>query len=468
MWGNMDIIRKITRKIENRMTASQMMASGFALVILLGGLLLCLPFSNADGRWLNPLDGLFTSCSAVCVTGLVTIVPATRFTMVGKVILLILIQFGGLGIIACTMGAFLILRRQITIRNRVVIQESYNLNTMSGLVVMLIYVLKGTFLVEGIGALFYAVQFVPEYGFLRGVWYSIFHAVSAFCNAGIDILGDTSLQAYQANPCINFVTIGLIIVSGLGFTVWQDLGRMIKRISKKEATVGRSFQRLRLQTKIVLGVTSLLILVGTVGFFCIEQGNPDTLAGMPLWEKWMASLFQSVTTRTAGFFTISQGAFREESRLLSCILMFIGGSPGGTAGGVKTTTVAILLLTCWSVLKGNTDTECFRRKLPATNVRTALAVIVVAFLALITGTLAILLFEPIGLMDALYEVTSAVGTVGLSVGITPFLSSASKVVVILLMYMGRIGPVTLALLFAGKVGKKKNGRSLPEERVMVG
>lgn len=450
------------------MTASQMMASGFALVILLGGLLLCLPFSNADGRWLNPLDGLFTSCSAVCVTGLVTIVPATRFTMVGKVILLILIQFGGLGIIACTMGAFLILRRQITIRNRVVIQESYNLNTMSGLVVMLIYVLKGTFLVEGIGALFYAVQFVPEYGFLRGVWYSIFHAVSAFCNAGIDILGDTSLQAYQANPCINFVTIGLIIVSGLGFTVWQDLGRMIKRISKKEATVGRSFQRLRLQTKIVLGVTSLLILVGTVGFFCIEQGNPDTLAGMPLWEKWMASLFQSVTTRTAGFFTISQGAFREESRLLSCILMFIGGSPGGTAGGVKTTTVAILLLTCWSVLKGNTDTECFRRKLPATNVRTALAVIVVAFLALITGTLAILLFEPIGLMDALYEVTSAVGTVGLSVGITPFLSSASKVVVILLMYMGRIGPVTLALLFAGKVGKKKNGRSLPEERVMVG
>lgn len=468
MRGNMDIIRIIARKIENRMTASQMMASGFALVIFLGGILLCLPCSNADGRWFNPIDGLFTSCSAVCVTGLVTIVPAAQFTMVGKVILLLLIQFGGLGIIACTMGAFLILRRQITIRNRVVIQESYNLNTMSGLVVMLIYVLKGTFLVEGIGALLYSFQFVPEYGFLRGIWYSIFHAVSAFCNAGIDILGDTSLQAYQSNPCINFVTIGLIVVSGLGFTVWQDLVRMLKRISKREATVGRSIQKLRLQTKIVLSVTSVLILVGAVFFFCIEKGNPDTLGGMPLWEKWMASLFQSVTTRTAGFFTIPQGAFREESKLLSCFLMFIGGSPGGTAGGVKTTTVAILLLTCWSVLKGNTDTECFRRKIPATNVRTALSVIIVAFLALITGTLAILLFEPIGLMDALYEVTSALGTVGLSVGITPVLSAASKVLVILLMYMGRIGPVTLALLFAGKVGKKKNGRSLPEERVMVG
>lgn len=450
------------------MTASQMMAGGFALVILLGGILLSLPICNANGRWLSFIDALFTSCSAVCVTGLVTVVPAVQFTLLGKIILLLLIQFGGLGIIACTMGAFLVLRRQITIRNRVVIQESYNLNTMSGLVIMLIFVLKGTFLVEGIGAFFYAFQFVPQYGFFRGVWYSVFHAVSAFCNAGIDILGESSLQVYQTNLMVNIVTMALIVVSGLGFTVWQDLILTARRICKKKFSIRRAIQKMRLHTKLAVVMTLLLLLGGAVAFYCMEYSNPDTLGPLAAGEKWMASMFQSVTTRTAGFFTIPQGLFREESKFLSCILMFIGGSPGGTAGGVKTTTIAIMFLTCWSVLKGNVDTECYRRKIPALNVRAAFSVVIVAFLALLAGTMAILLFEPIGLMDALYEVASAVGTVGLTVGITPFLSAASKFVLILLMYMGRIGPVTLALLFAGKIGRRKTGRTLPKERIMVG
>ncbi len=464
----MSRFRKIAQKIENHMTASQMMASGFAIVILLGGILLSLPVCNVGGKWLNFIDALFTSCSAVCVTGLVTIVPATQFTLAGKILLLLLIQFGGLGIIACTMGAFLILRKQITIRNRVVIQESYNLNTMSGLVVMLIFVLKGTFFVEGIGACLYALQFIPQFGLFRGIWYSVFHAVSAFCNAGIDILGDSSLQVYQTNPLMNFVTMGLIVVSGLGFTVWQDLILTGKRIRAGEFAWKRSLQKMRLHTKLALAMTFVLLIGGTVGFFCMEYSNPDTLGPLSMGQKWMASMFQSVTTRTAGFFTIPQGAFHEESKLLSCILMFIGGSPGGTAGGVKTTTIAIMLLTCWSVLKGNVDTECYRRKIPALNVRTAFSVVIVAFLALVAGTMAILLFEPAGLMDVLYEVASAVGTVGLTVGITPLLSAGSKLVIILLMYMGRIGPVTLALLFAGKIGKRKQGRTLPEERIMVG
>ena len=450
------------------MTASQIMVVGFAAAILTGGVLLTLPICNADGKWLNFIDALFTSCSAVCVTGLVTIVPAVQFTLVGKVLLLLMIQLGGLGIIACTMAAFLILRKQITIRSRVIIQESFDLNTMSGIVKMLSYVLKGTFLVEGIGAFFYSFQFIPQYGFLRGIWYSVFHAVSAFCNAGIDILGDSSLQVYQTNPLFNLVTMGLIIVSGLGFLVWKDLMQMARRIRTKECSAKRAVEKLRLQTKLAVTMTVLLVVGGAVFIFCMEYSNPDTLGGLSLGEKWMASFFQSVTTRTAGFFTIPQNLFREPSQFFCCLLMFIGGSPGGTAGGIKTTTVAVLLLTCWSVLKGTEDTECFRRKIRAANVRTGFSVFTVAFVAALAGTIVIMSVEGTGLLESLYEVISAIATVGLSTGLTPFLSAAGKLGIIVLMYMGRLSPVTLMLLFAGKVGRNKNGRKLPEERIMVG
>ncbi len=460
--------KKLARRVENHMTASGIMITGFAAAILIGGFLLALPVCNADGRWLSFLDALFTACSAVCVTGLVTVVPAAQFTLAGKLILLFLIQLGGLGIIAFTMSAFLILHRQITIRSRVVIQESYNLNTLSGLVALLIYVIKGTFVVEGIGAVLYAFQFIPQYGFFRGIWYSVFHAVSAFCNAGIDILGDSSLQVYQTNLLVNFTTIFLIIFSGIGFIVWQDLTLAIKRIIRKEFSLRRAVEKTKLQTKLAVVMTVILIAGGTLGFFFLEFSNPQTLGRLSFGEKWMAALFQSVTTRTAGFFTIPQNLFREESKLFACVLMFIGGSPGGTAGGVKTTTIAILLLTCWSVLKGSEDTECFRRKILSTNVRTGFAVFTVAFLAVIVGTTAIESIQQTSLSDALYEVVSAVGTVGLSTGLTPSLKPAGKLLIIVLMYMGRIGPVTLALAFASKIGKRKNRRKLPQERVMVG
>lgn len=464
----MEKIKKAVLKVQKKMAASHVMVTGFAAAILLGGILLSLPVCNADGRWLNFLDALFTSCSAVCVTGLVTIVPASQFSLPGKLILLVLIQFGGFGIIACTMGAFVILRKQITIRSRVMLQEGYNMNTLSGLVALLLYVMKGTFIVEGIGALLYSLQFVPQYGFFRGIWYSVFHAVSAFCNAGIDILGDSSLQVYQTNPLVNAVTVLLIIVSGLGFIVWRDLALTVRRIVKRECGVCRALECMRLQTKLALMMTLFLVVGGTVGIFCLEYSNPETLGKLTLGQKWMASLFQSVTTRTAGFFTIPQNLFREESKILSCVLMFIGGSPGGTAGGVKTTTIAILLLTCWSVLKGNLDTECFRRRIYPSVIRTGFAVFTVAFLAVIVGTITLTSIEQAPLADALYEVTSAVGTVGLTTGLTPGLAFASKLLIIFLMYIGRIGPVTLALLFAGKIGKKKKRVKLPGERIMVG
>ena len=460
--------KQVTDRIGAHMTASQIMVAGFAILIFAGGFLLSMPLCNADGKWLNFMDALFTACSAVCVTGLVTIIPASQFTLIGKLILLLLIQLGGLGIIACTMGAFLILKKQITIRSRVMIQDSYDLHTMSGVVAMLRYVLHGTFLVEGIGAVLYAIAFIPEYGVGRGVWYGIFHAVSAFCNAGIDILGADSLERYQTDPYINLVTILLIIVSGLGFLVWRDLTLTAKRIVKREYRIGRALQKMRLHTKLALSMTAFLLIVGTVAIFGMEYSNPRTIGSLTLGQKWLASLFQAVTTRTAGFFTIPQDHFLPQSQLLSCMLMFIGGCPGGTAGGVKTTTVAILAATCWSVLKGSEDTECFRRKLLPVNIRTGFSVAAVSFLAVLCGTMAILILEHTGVMEALYEVVSATGTVGLTAGLTPSLGAGGKCVIIFLMYMGRLSPVTLALLFAGKMGKRGRGRKLPEERIMVG
>ena len=331
-------MKQAFQRIEAHMTASQIMVTGFALAIFTGGILLSMPFCNADGHWLRFIDALFTACSAVCVTGLVTIVPATQFTLTGKVILLILIQLGGLGIIACTMGTFLILRKQITIRSRVMIQDSYDLHSMTGIVILLRYVIRGTFFVEGCGAVLYAVRFIPQYGLLRGLWYALFHAISAFCNAGIDILGETSLQQYVADPYINVVTILIIVVSGLGFLVWKDLMLAASRLYHREYPLCRVIQKLKLHTKLALVMTVSLVVIGTVGIFCMEYSNPRTLGGMPVGEKWLAAMFQSVTTRTAGFFTIPQDRFLPQSQLLSCILMFIGGSPGGTAGGIKTTT----------------------------------------------------------------------------------------------------------------------------------
>ncbi len=463
-WGK---IRRISRKIEDKLTASRLMVGGFAAVILAGGILLTLPVCNAGGRWLNFVDALFTACSAVCVTGLVTIVPAAQFTMFGKLILLLLIQVGGFGIVVCTLGAYLIFQRKISVKRRVMLQEQFNLDTLSGLVALLKYVLCGTFVVEGIGALGYAFQFVPQFGLWRGLWYSVFHAVSAFCNAGIDILGDSSLQGYQLNPLVNAVTAGLIIMSGLGFVTWRDLLRMLSRIKRKECSVRRSLQMLRLNTKIAVVTTLVLILGGACLVFGLEYGNPDTLGNLTFGQKCMASVFQSVTTRTAGFFTIPQNLFREQSRLIFCVLMFIGGSPGGTAGGIKTTTAAVLLLHCRAILKGNEDVECFRRRIPQAVVRTAFAVLTAAFLTVILGTLLLAATEHSALMPALYEVVSAVGTVGLTAGLTPVLTTAGKWIIIILMYMGRLSPVTLAIMFAGK-GGRQSGRKLPEERIMVG
>lgn len=456
------------KKRNTRWNTLRVTAAGFLGVILLGAVLLYLPVSNTQPIAFT--DALFTSATSVCVTGLVTVVPASQFTLFGKVILLLLIQIGGLGVIACGTLFLFLLNKKITIQERVVLKEAYGADRLGGIVRLVRKVILGTFAVEGAGAVLYAFQFIPEYGLVRGIGYSVFHAVSAFCNAGIDILGSSSLSCYVTNPVINVTTILLIILSGIGFTVWFDVIDNNRRLVRGEVPKRWWFTRLRLQSKLAIMMTVLLILAGTVFVFLAEYGNPNTIGELSMGQKLMASMFQSVTTRTAGFCTVSQGALHTESKLFCAILMFIGGSPGGTAGGVKTTTFAMLFLACLTFVRGGNDTECMGRKITVANFRTGFAVVMVAFAVFIAGTIAVLFLEPdsILLENVIYETASAVGTVGLSADLTPRLCRASQYVLMVMMYIGRLGPLTMALMFAGKTHPRDRIRSLPEEQIMVG
>ncbi len=456
------------KKKNTRWNTLRVTAAGFLGVILLGAVLLYLPVSNTQPIAFT--DALFTSATSVCVTGLVTVVPASQFTLFGKVILLLLIQIGGLGVIACGTLFLFLLNKKITIQERVVLKEAYGADRLGGIVRLVRKVILGTFAVEGAGAVLYAFQFIPEYGLVRGIGYSVFHAVSAFCNAGIDILGSSSLSCYVTNPVINVTTILLIILSGIGFTVWFDVIDNNRRLVRGEVPKRWWFTRLRLQSKLAIMMTVLLILAGTVFVFLAEYGNPDTIGELSMGQKLMASMFQSVTTRTAGFCTVSQGALHTESKLFCAILMFIGGSPGGTAGGVKTTTFAMLFLACLTFVRGGNDTECMGRKITVANFRTGFAVVMVAFAVFIAGTIAVLFLEPdsILLENVIYETASAVGTVGLTADLTPRLCRASQYVLMVMMYIGRLGPLTMALMFAGKTHPRDRIRSLPEEQIMVG
>lgn len=462
----MDKQKKSARRL--RLNTVQLVSLGFLGVILFGGVLLWMPFSNL--RPMEFIDALFTSVTAVCVTGLVTIVPAEQFTLVGQVILLVLIQIGGLGIIACMSAFFLILGKRISMKRRITIQQAYGLDTLSGLVKFMIRIIKGTFLVEGIGAVFYAFEFVPEFGAVRGIWYAVFHSISAFCNAGIDIIGDSSFIRYAASPLINFTTMFLIIMGGLGFPVWHDIAVNIRRqLSGEKRPAKWIFTRLQLQSKIVLTMTVSLILVGTIGIFLFEYNNPDTMGDMNVFQKLMSSMFQSVTTRTAGFATVSQSGLHSSSKLLGCILMFIGGSPAGTAGGIKTTTMAMLLLTVICFLRGRRDTECYNRKLDSEIVRSGITITMITFTFLLCGVAALTVFQPgEDFLSLLYEAVSAVATVGLTADLTPHLERGSHIVLMLLMYIGRIGPMTMALVFAGKTNKSTQFRELPQEKIMLG
>ncbi len=441
-----------------RLEPTQVLVMGFGAVILIGALLLNLPIANVTGRSIGFIDALFTATSAVCVTGLAVVDTGTYWTIFGKTIILILIQVGGLGFMTMATMIALILGKKISLKERLVIQEALNQNTLAGLVRFTRYIVFGTFMIEGIGALFLSFRFIPQLGFLKGAAYSIFHSVSAFCNAGFDIIGNgVSLMPYVTDPIVNFTVMLLIITGGLGFSVIVDMKSR------------RSFRKLSLHSKVTLLVTGLLIMLSFIIFLLLEWGNPDTLGELGFGGKLLAALFQSVTPRTAGFNTLQMSQLTDASKLMTIILMFIGGSPASTAGGIKTVTLGVLILTVISVIRGREDTEAFGKRISRNIVNRSLTIGVVGILFVFGTTMILSVTEPtFSFMDVLFEAASALGTVGLSMGITPNLSIVGKLIIIVTMFFGRVGLLTVAFALARQQRKNKGTVKYPEEKVMVG
>lgn len=443
------------------MTTTRVIMLGFFLGAMLGSLLLYLPVSLRQGIRIDYIDSLFVAVSSMCVTGLSTVNIGATFSGFGQVVLLLLIQMGGLGIVTFTTLVFVTFQKRITLADRMLMQNAYNLDTLSGLVKMTLRIVRATMAIELIGAILYAIVFVPQYGPV-GIWYAVFHAVSAFCNAGIDLLGGNSLCAYRNNVWINLTTMFLIIAGGLGFPVYWELARRFQVRRKKK--MGES--RMSFQARLVIVVTIVLLVAGTVFTMILEYDNPATLGKLSLPQKLMASMFQSVTLRTAGFATIDQSGFTSASCLLYLILMFIGGSPAGTAGGVKTVTVTLLLASVLANIRGEKEVSIMHRKITDTIIRRCVAIIIFSLTVLFVLTGVLLAIEPYDFLDTLYEMTSAIATVGLSRGMTATLGTAGKLIVALAMYLGRIGPITLALAFNSNKGT--SAVSYPEGKVIIG
>ncbi len=445
------------------LSTTQIIMLSFLVVILVGSLLLALPISAKDGVRVSYSDALFTATTATCVTGLVTLPTVTTWSVFGQAVILCLIQLGGLGVVTVVSGFMIALHKKIGITDRLLLQDAFNLNTLSGLVKFVKKVIAGTFLVEGVGALLYMTVFVPEFG-VRGIWISVFNSVSAFCNAGIDIIAENSLCNYAHNLMINFTTCMLIIVGGIGYIVWWDLIR-VSSLTKKQGL--RCLKRLTLHSKIAIWMTAVLILFGTLTFFILEYNNPLTIGEETLFNKLQISFFQSVTTRTAGFATVPQENLTNASALVSMMLMFIGGSPVGTAGGIKTVTIAVLLITASSMIKNKNEITVFNRSIHQKAVKKAIAVFSLSFTIMMVSSILLALVTEAPLVDILYETVSATATVGLTRNLTATLNIWGKLIIIVTMYLGRVGPISLALVLNIKK-EKWNTVKTPYEEISVG
>ena len=380
--------------------------------------------------------------------------------------ILLLIQIGGLGVVTIAVSIAMLSGRKISLMQRSTMQDAISAPKVGGIVRLTRFILKGTFGIELLGALFLLPVFLRDYGG-KGIWMALFHSVSAFCNAGIDIIQTDSLRSYITNPVVNFTVMGLIVLGGLGFIVWRDLLRVFRGLIHREFPLKRAFGKLKLHSKIVLSTTVILIFIGTVFIFIFEFANTKTIGNLSLGNKLMASMFQSVTVRTAGFETVPQAALTEGSSLISMILMFIGGSPVGTAGGVKTVTFVVLVYCVLVTVKQEGAIHIFKRTIPMTVIPKALTIICVNLIVLLSSILVVLVSDSASFMDTCYECVSALGTVGLSKGLTPDLSVIGRLAIIITMYLGRVGPVSLAVGFAVR-GKKKVLATYPEEDIILG
>lgn len=443
------------------LSTTQIILLSFLGVILLGSVLLAMPVSSAGAEPVPYLDALFTATTATCVTGLVTVPTAGTWSLFGQIVILLLIQIGGLGVITVMSGIMLLLNRKMGIGDRLLIQDAFNLNSMAGLTKFVKKVLLGTLLVELAGAVLYMFVFVPEFG-ARGIWISLFNSVSAFCNAGIDIIGQNSLCDYATNPIVTVTTCALIILSGLGYIVWWDVLRVTGGGRKK-----RRFRLLTLHSKIAIVMTLGLVFGGTALILLFEYHNPDTMGGMPLGDKLQIALFQSVTTRTAGFVSVPQENLTNASAAVSLMLMLVGGSPVGTAGGIKTVTVAVLFCSALATIRNRDSATLFGRRISDSSMKKAVAV-AVAFLSICgLSTLLLMATCEASALDIVYETVSATATVGLSRNLTGRLNDFGKLVIIVTMYFGRVGPMSMAVALGSKK-VKQNIISEPSEEIIVG
>ena len=460
-------LKNKARGWSRRLSPAHLIPISFIIPILVGTGLLLLPAASATGQSVGLTCACFTATTSVCVTGLVVTDTYAAFSTLGHGVILLLIQLGGMGTIAVVTLVLMCLRRRFSLAERILIKESFNLDQLGGMIIFLRRVVRGILSIELAGALLYSVRFIPSYGPLRGAWYSLFHAVSAFCNAGIDLLGPDSLIPYAHDPYILFITMGLIILGGLGYVVWFDVGSTVKLALQRRYPPGLLLRRLSEHTKLVGCMTLGLILAGAVGIFMLEHDNPLTLGNMSLGEKWLGSLFQSVTLRTAGFAALPQEGLTQASCLLGCLWMFIGGSPVGTAGGVKTVTFFLVACNALSYIRGRRQVVVFHHGVPEDMMHKAAAILLVSALTTLGFTLALLATGPISLADALYETTSALATVGLTRGLTQSLSLPGKWLIIAAMYLGRIGPISMAIAFT-KPQEKENALSYANGRFYVG
>lgn len=443
---------------KNHMAPARIILIGFALLILAGALLLTLPISTRDGQGAAFFDALFTATSATCVTGLVVQDTALYWSGFGQAVILMLIQIGGMGVVTAAAAISMLAGRRIGLKERWVMQESISAPQVGGIIRMTGFILRTALVIEALGALLLAVRFCPQFGLWKGLWYAVFHAVSAFCNAGFDLMGSevpySSLTAYVADPLVCLTVAGLIIVGGIGFSTWQDV-----------AGNGRRLRQYRLQSKLILLFTVLLLAGGTLYFGLYEFGLPQW-EGLDSSERTLAAFFQAVSPRTAGFNSVDLTQMSELGRLVTILLMLTGGSPGSTAGGFKTTTLAVLVLSAWAVFRRRSNAECFGRRLPDAVLRNASAIFWLYLTLFFLGGALICCIDGVPLLDALFESDSAIGTVGLSIVGTANLSAPSHLILIFLMYFGRVGGLTM--IYAVTAGNLSVSSQYPQESVTVG
>lgn len=452
--------------LEKYFSTTQIIIMSFLAAILLGACLLCLPTMAADGQATSFVDSLFTAVSSVCVVGMQVLNVSSHWSMAGQVVILLLIQVGGLGVITITTTVMVLLGQKISLRNRILLGDAFNLETLNGLVQFLKKVFKGTVMVEGIGALFCLPVFVPQYGYARGIWISVFHAVSSFCNAGIDIIGTDGVMPYVHDVWFNVVTMLLILLGGIGFIVWWDVIDMLRKRMDPEVRKRTGFHSLSLQSKLSLSMSAALIVFGMLFFFLFEYNNEATIGHFTLGQKLLAALFQSVTTRSGGFTTIPQSGLTVPSVIVTIFLVFIGGSPVGTAGGMKTTTVAVIFLAVMATVRGQEDVTCFRRRISNKTVRKATAIVLISFTVCMAAIILMLVLEDGNALDIVFEIFNALGTAGLTRDFTQTVGLAGKLLLCVCMFLGRIGPITMVIAFTMK--DTQTPVRFPEDGITVG